>query len=169
MSSGIYAITGQLISFLETEAPEAKNIKARLRRSVGKEPGEDAELWGWLMSRLPEEFWGKGGKISYAEYAVYIALTAFSIGPTPSRDKDITFTRAMAIAGIDRLRLGKMETASNIKMLQAELKGLVMFIASKGCPFNYGALAEDLYSWQFDKIATARKWEREYARKENDK
>ena len=156
----------KLISFLQTDTPEARSIKAALRHAVAEMPGENPKLWGWLISRLPSELQGHGSNISYAEWAIFLAVSLFSIGP--KNNPKCKFAQTVATAGIDRRRLANAETANDMAEMQTSLRGLTKLIASKEGSFDYTILAEDLYEWQFDKTKIARKWEREYAQKETE-
>ena len=155
---------GGMMSYLQTDAPEAKRMKSALRHATGEEPGENPELWGWIVSHMSPELQGKDEQVSYAEYAVYMALSLSSIGP--GNNNDMTFAEAISASGSGRRRLVDAETAADMKDMQVALRGAVRLIASKGYSFNYFRLAEDIYSWQINKTKIARKWEREYARKE---
>lgn len=68
---------------------------ANLRRGVGRAPGELPELWGSFLADMPEEFFGRGGAPSEAEWAVYLALTLYALhqqgrrGPCAYRRKGL--------------------------------------------------------------------------------
>ena len=156
--------TCRLISYLKLETPESKEVKAHFRHSAAMQPGEDVMLWGWLLSNLDPEMQGDGGNISFAEYAVYTTLSMFAIGPDNNKENSIA--EAVALGEIKRSKLTDVETATDMKEMQTALRGLVKLITSKGVSFDYGRLASDLYYWQINKANIARKWEREYARKE---
>ena len=51
---------------------------AKLRRGVGRKPGELPELWGSFLRGMPESFQGRSAP-SAAEWAVYLALTLYAI------------------------------------------------------------------------------------------
>lgn len=51
---------------------------AKLRRGVGHAPGDLPELWGSFLRGMPESFQGRSGP-SYAEWAVYLALTLYAV------------------------------------------------------------------------------------------
>ena len=160
----VYGELYRLMALLKTESSEAKSMRAQFRHASSISPGEDPILWGWLVSNLNPELQGSGENVSYAEYAIYITLSMLTIGP--ENDGQNTLAEAAALSEIKRHKLSTVETAADIKEMQIELRGLIRLIASKGYAFNYGKLAEDIYSWQFNKTKIARKWEREYARKE---
>lgn len=153
-----------MMTYLQSESPEAKKLKSALRHAVAEEPGNNPELWGWIVSQMPPELQGKEEQISYAEYAVYISLSMFAIGP--GNNNEMTFAEAIAASESGRRRLVDSETASDMNDMQVALRGAVSLLASKAYSFSYCRLAEDIYSWQINKTKIARKWEREYARKE---
>ena len=51
---------------------------AKLRRGVGRKPGDLPELWGSFLLGMPESFQGRSGP-SHAEWAVYLALTLYAV------------------------------------------------------------------------------------------
>ena len=51
---------------------------AKLRRGVGRKPGDLPELWGSFLRGMPEDFQGRSGP-SHAEWAVYLALTLYAV------------------------------------------------------------------------------------------
>lgn len=152
------------MSYVSLENTDAKQVKGMLRHARGQSPGDNAELWGWLISNIPEECQGRDGKVSYAENAIYTTLVLFVTGP--GSDNSMTIAEAVATADISRRRLAAAETADTINICQMELVHLNRMLAQKGTGYNYYKLAEDLYQWQFDKTEITRKWEREFARKE---
>ncbi len=154
----------KIFNTIKTDMPEAKKYKAKLRHAVAEAPGEDPDLWGWLLTHLSPELQGKEGNISYAEHAIYLALAIATIGPSDNMMH--TFATAMAISGIKRQHLIAVETAVDMEGFRVSLRHIVKLLAAKGGSFNYGALAKDIYFWQINKTNVARKWEREYAQNE---
>ena len=129
-------------------------------------PGENPELWGWLINRVPEDLQGKGAEVSYGEYALYIALSMYVIGPR--ENKKLKLAGATAVAKLKRQKLAMIETATDINEFQTKLRRLVKLIGSDDIGFDYRELVKDIYLWQTNKVAIARKWERDYyAQKEN--
>ncbi len=159
----VYAETNKLITYLEIDSSEAKNIKAQFRHATAVEPGENPFLFGWMIEHLSPDMNGEGWNISFSEYAVYVALSMYAI--YPHNDKSHTIAQAAGLIEIKRQKLAEAETASDMKQMQTVLRGLVKLISSRGYAFDYGRLAEDLYFWQIDKTKIARKWEREYVMK----
>ena len=162
----VFGEVSRIMAYLSNESSESKNIRARFRHAVSVQPSEDPMLWGWLLSQMDDEMQGKDGNISCEEYAIYITLSMFAIGPR--NDGKHTIAEATANAEIKRQKLVAVETATGMEDLQASLRGLIKLLDSKGYGFSYGQLAEDLFWWQKNKTKVARKWEREYARKEKE-
>ena len=50
---------------------------AKLRRGVGRKPGDLPELWGSFLRGMPEDFQGRCGP-SRAEWAVYLAPVSYT-------------------------------------------------------------------------------------------
>ena len=153
------------VRFLSADTSGAKHLKSLLRHAVAEMPGENPELWGWLINQIPEELQGAGSKVSYEEYALYITLSMYAIGPL--ENKNLKLAEAVADAELKRQKLVAVETADSTDELQVKLRSLVKLINSAKTGFNYGELVKDIFLWQTNKIAIARKWEREYAQKEN--
>ena len=82
-------------------------------------------------------------------------------------NKNLKLAEAVADAELKRQKLVAVETADSTDELQVKLRSLVKLINSAKTGFNYGELVKDIFLWQTNKIAIARKWEREYAQKEN--
>lgn len=152
----------RLSGLLSTESSEAKDIRAEFRHAIGTQPGEIPVIWGWVVEHIDENLQGKSGDISFAEYALFITLALYVMWP--NEDRTYTFAAASALADVSRRRFVGAETAKDMEEMQVALRGIVKLIMSKKKGFNYGQLAQDLYSWQFDKVSIARKWEREYVK-----
>lgn len=150
-------------SLLNLKTAEAKRLNALIRHAAAQKPGENPEIWGWLISLLPDELQGKGTDVSYSEYAIYMALAMQAIGPSYVKGK--TIAEAAAASCLKRQKIAAVETADNAEEMQVELRGLVKLLASKGEGFDYSRLAQDLFLWQIDRIKLARKWEREFIKK----
>lgn len=152
------------ISYLSENTQNAKYIAPMLRHAISEVPGQNPELYGQFMCLIPADLQGKGINISYEEYALYISLAMYVIGPR--ENKELTIAEAASIAQIKRQKIVAIESASNIEEFQTELRSLVKLLGSKNVGFNYSQLAIDIYLQQINKINISRKWEREYAQKE---
>ncbi len=167
-----------------TEGQAESRLKAdlaNLRKGVGKIPGDDPLLWGTFLGNMPEGMYGKNGKPSYAEWAVYTALTLFALH---QQGKDIRgecmyqegsrFGKAMAglIGNFDEdgdrvtKRFNMVATSSDMEEMAYHLRGVVQLLRGKGIPLDYPDLAGDLYSFQFpDRQERVRlKWGQDFYR-----
>ncbi len=156
---------GRLISLTQTQAEgKQKAVFAKLRQGIGKTPGDDPLLWGSFLENMPEEMYGRNGEPSYAEWAVYTALTLFALhqqGKDPAREcmyqEGIQLGEAMAdlIGRIeedrDRItqRFNMVATSLDMREISYHLRGVVQLLRGKGIPLDYVDLAGDLYRFQF--------------------
>ena len=73
-------VFNQINSILEQKNNSGGRARlARLRRGIGKAPGELPELWGEFLNGLPEELFRKNEALKNAEWAIYISLTLFAL------------------------------------------------------------------------------------------
>ncbi|MBQ6856779.1 MAG: type I-E CRISPR-associated protein Cse2/CasB [Lachnospiraceae bacterium] len=138
---------------------------ALMRRAVGKLPGEDPSIWGILFDGFPENLMSMNGIPSYAENAVFTALTAYALHQQGSdihthnmNQETWSLGRAVrALAGNDgneeelarvRKRFNILATASNTRELNHYLYQVIRMLRAKNIPLDYPALARDLYLYQ---------------------
>ena len=164
-----------------TKDLESSNTKARLanlRRGVGKAPGELPELWGEFLQSMPEALLSKTDKPSYAEWAVYTALTLFALhqqGHGESMNEEGDENRVgravskLAHSEDDRERVRfKLSLAANsddIEELAYRLRALVKLMSGEDIKLDYADLARDLYLFQLseDNANKVRlKWGRDF-------
>lgn len=170
------------------EQSGSKAYLAQLRRGVGKCPGELPELWGMFLKNMPEELMGKNGKPSYAEWAVYTALTLFAFHqqghsePMNMEGEEHRLGRAVRKLVHNeedeeniRLKLSIAARADDMIELSYHLKTVVRLLGNSDIPLDYVELAQDLYWFQFDKYVDQirLKWGQDFYRsvktKENGK
>lgn len=170
------------------EQSSSKAQLARLRRGVGKSPGELPELWGMFLKDMPEEWMGRDGKPSYVEWAVYTALTLFALhqqGHSDSMNVEGEenrlgrAVRKLVHGGEDeaniRMRLSLAARSDDMTELSYHLKTVVRLLESNDIKLDYVDLAKDLYWFQFGKTAdqVRLKWGQDFYRvagtKENGK
>ena len=139
---------------------------AKLRRGVGRAPGDLPELWGSFLRGMPESFQGRSAP-SAAEWAVYLALTLYAMhqqgNDRPMNRPGNTLGRAVRqlaernSAGQDWTeasvlrRFNALATAEEITEISHHLRGMVQLLsAAKGgaIPLDYPQLAVDLYELQ---------------------
>ena len=148
------------------EQSSSKAQLALLRRGAGKSPGELPELWGVFLKNMPEELMGKDGRPSYAEWAVYTALTLFALHqqghsePMHGEGEDNRLGRAARkLAHGDeeeeniRKKLSTAARSDDMTELSYHLKTVVRLLANDDIRLDYVDLAMDLYSFQFAKNA----------------
>lgn len=152
---------------------------AQLRRGAGKRPGELPELWGIFLRNMPEELMGKEGRPSYAEWAIYTALTLFALHqqghsePMHAEGEENRLGRA-----VKKLAHGEEEEenvrkkfsitarSDDMEELSYHLKTLVRMLGSNDIKLDYEDLAKDLYRFQFENDAdqVRLKWGQDFYR-----
>lgn len=135
---------------------------ANLRRGVGRHPSNVPQLWGEVLHNMPEELYSQSGEPSYAEWAVYTALTLFALHQQGKNTKDEAMHReevslGRAVAGLvsnddDRERIWKrfvkVVTAGDMTELSYHLRGIVQLLKANGIALDYALLAKDLFLFQ---------------------
>lgn len=164
------------------EQGSSKAHLAQLRRGVGKLPGELPELWGAFLKDMPEELMGKGGEPSYAEQAVYTALTLFALhqqghsGPMYGDGEEDRLGRAARRLVHNeedeehiRMRLGVAAKSEDMAELSYHLKTIVRLLGNSDIKLDYVDLAKDLYWFQFEAYADRirLKWGQDFYRGAN--
>lgn len=157
-------------------------ILAKMRRGVGEQPGAIPELWDMLFTDLPESLEGRGSKPSRAEWAIFTALTLFSLHQQGKRNLESEFmfqeknTFGRAVAQLISRNSDDKEAIIkrfNVAVSTTDLTGFSWYLRSliKLCkrediPMDYAALAKDLYDYQNpDRIDGVRlKWGRDFYR-----
>lgn len=151
---------------------------ARLRRGIGRHPGQDADLLGITVaglyadpSRLPD-------KPTPAEEAVFAALTLFAMHQQSHRDasmhrKGYSFGRSTRLLGRHsnaqdavRARFTAVATASTWDETVHHARGLIQQLRAYGIALDYARFAVDLYRLRFpepaDQVRLA--WGRDFYR-----
>ena len=178
----IQKIVSGRINALEHMSDESrrKALLAELRRGVGKKPGELPQLWGALLQDLPEELMGKTQEPSAAEWAIYTALTLYAYHQQ-SRDavtesmnhpkQGIGHAAALLVKEPDDLasvqaRFNRFALAEDLPQAVTHLRSLVSLLRREGIGLDYGALAGELYSYQFQEaMSNVRlEWGRDFYR-----
>lgn len=160
----IKKLTQQKVERLLTEGPWSRAMLAKLRRGIGKQPGEIPELFEILFSDMPEELYGKGDEPSYAIWAIYASLTLFALH---QQGKD----RPMSVGGnslgaavgclvkqdMDRepavkRRFDAVLTANEFTEFAYHARSLTQLLKAGDITLDYPHFAVDLYWYQFDEI-----------------
>jgi CRISPR system Cascade subunit CasB len=181
-TSEIYRYVQQKIHYICSipgDGPR-KAILAKLRHGIGKKPGEDPELWGILLEGLPEKWLSNRGEPSPAEWAIYTSLTLFALhqqGNDPQcrsmQGQGVSLGRA--VRGLvkddedeERIlrRFRQVVGADSMPELTHYLRSMVQLLRQEDIPLDYGALANDLYQFQFPEAAARvrLRWGEDYYR-----
>lgn len=185
----IDAYVNKKLAFL-AEASEALSSAelAKLRRGVGRIPGENPGLYGFFLQDMPEEFWSLNGEVTEAEWACYLAVTLYSLHQqsnspklhnmhtSKKRESLGSALRKLAAAQGDtnagermQKKLQMVITSKDMSELSHHLKGIITLLRNEGIPLNYAELAQDIYDFQFEKSKVSLKWGQDYFRKDKEK
>lgn len=143
---------------------DGKATLARLRRGIGKTPGEIPELWGIFLNELPERLTSNNGIPTSAEWAVYISMTLFAMHQQGKSDKvhsaGISFGKA--VAGLmdensdgERVRIMRrfapIITAKDMPEFSHHMRCMIQLLRTKdNIRLDYAKLAEDIYDFQYE-------------------
>jgi CRISPR system Cascade subunit CasB len=157
--------------------PGAVAALARLRRAVGKEPGEIMDVLEYtftpaLLHGHPEDDPGP----SPAERAAHVAITLFALHQQSRGERMHHRGRGLGMA-LRRLHTGAsaipepivrrfrmLGTADSFGELSHHLRGVVQLLRAQGAPLDYGLLAHQLHTWQNDPSRVRMTWGRQFYR-----
>ncbi len=158
---------------LLTDGPWSRAMLAKLRRGIGKQPGELPELFEIMLGDMPEEMYGKGDEPSYSEWAIYTALTLFalhqqgkeypmSVGVNAGKSEIEGTSNSLGAAvgflvrqdrdrepAIKR-RFDAAATANDFNEFAHHARGLIQLFRAGDIKLDYPRFAEDLFWYQFD-------------------
>lgn len=155
---------------LLTESPWSRAMLAKLRRGIGKQPGELPEIFEILFGDMPEELYGKGDEPSYSEWAIYTALTLFALhqqgknnpmsvgGKIENKTTGHSLGAAVGLLvkkngerehAIKR-RFDAVATANEFTEFAHHARGMIQLLRAEDITLDYPRLAEDLFWYQFD-------------------
>jgi CRISPR system Cascade subunit CasB len=150
--------------YLADHGPSVATL-ARLRRAVGKPPGEVPDVWDLIGMELLYEF-GETREpaeeaTERAEEAVHAAVTLWALHQQShhqhrmhrrhGNDIGAAVRRLSTGTEIDepvRKRFVRAGTATTPAMLADRLRGLVVLFRRESIPLDYALLADQLYEWQ---------------------
>lgn len=159
---------------------ESRAALARLRRGVGKQPGDLPDLVAFVVDTQgppgPEPDDGP----SQAEVAAYTALTLYAVHQqsrtdvgmhVPGKPLGRALSALRAVGGEEDpaviRRFQAFATAADLRELSTHLRGLVTQLRAKDIGFDYQQLAEDLVGYQEGPESVARvrlRWGRDFFR-----
>ena len=167
-----------------SESGEGKATLARLRKGIGRVPGEIPEVLGILLVDMPEDFMSKTGKPTKEEWACYTALTLFAMHQQGNDVRKIpmnindNISMGIAMSNLvlaegdsnakERMavKLQMLSSAKDIKEFAYHLKSVIQLLKSKSIPLNYALLAGDIFEYQFPekKSALFLRWGQDFYR-----
>lgn len=175
----IYGFVKGKTAALTGGAPSSKAMLAKLRHSVGKKPESCPEVWDVLLDGLDERLLSSNGDLSFAEEAIFTALTLYAAhqqGKSEQMDRgNDSFGGAIrklvtSDGGNEssvKRRFDAIITAKDAIELSYHARGLVQLLKAKDVPLDYGKFAADLYGFHFsdakDKIRL--RWGEDFYRK----
>jgi CRISPR system Cascade subunit CasB len=182
----IERLTQQKVERLLTEGPWSRAMLAKLRRGIGKQPGDVPELFEILFSDMPEELYGQGDEPSYAIWAIYTALTLFALhqqgkdrpmssdGKTGETSTGNSLGAAVGYLVLQdkereiaiKRRFDAVVTANEFTELTHHARGLIQLLRAGDITIDYPRFAVDLYWYQFDEIKNRirLRWGKDYYR-----
>jgi CRISPR system Cascade subunit CasB len=75
----VQRIVSSKIRWLSVPSAQQRAALAKLRRGIGKEPGEMPEVWDITLAELPESLTRRDGVATRAEQAIHVSLTLFAL------------------------------------------------------------------------------------------
>lgn len=166
----IKKLTQEKIEHLLAESPWSRAMLAKLRRGIGKQPGELPELFEIILGDMPEELYSKGVEPSYSEWAIYTALTLFALhqqgkdhpvsagGKTENKSTGNSLGAAVGyLVKQDRerepaikRRFDTVATANEFIEFAHHARSIIQLLRAGDIVLDYPSFAEDLYWYQFD-------------------
>lgn len=195
-SNLIGKIVQEKIERLLAEDPWSRAMLAKLRRGVGKNPGELPELFEIVLSDVPEDLYGTGDQISKPVLAIYTALTLFALHQQgkdrPMSNSGTEMNRfsgnslGAAVGELVRLkddvnnegavkrRFDTVVTATEFTEFAYHARSLIQLLKTEDIQLDYPRLAMDFYWYQFDDVRNRirLRWGEDYyrlAKKVNNK
>ncbi|MDD5946251.1 MAG: type I-E CRISPR-associated protein Cse2/CasB [Oscillospiraceae bacterium] len=179
-------VSGQIDALLRNKDTSTGRAQlARLRRGVGKAPGELPELWGVFLNDIDENLLSQNGIPTHAEWAIYLALTLFALHQQGNGESVNQKDRSLGRATADLMdgqytdevrervmrRFAPVVTAADMPELSHHLRSLVQLLKAKGIGLDYAKLATDLYDFQFDssRQKVQLRWGQDFFHNNNDK
>lgn len=159
----VYCFTrNKLLSLTGRSQPEIRASLANLRRGVGRKPGELPQLYGEFLEGMPETMYSNGNEPSYAEWAVYMAVTLYALHQQSkdihennmNREKISLGEAASKLAADkdDRERIWRrfyvVAASEDMQEMSYHLRGMIQLLRDKDITLDYPRLAKDLFLYQ---------------------
>jgi CRISPR type I-E-associated protein CasB/Cse2 len=153
-------IAGLQTGYLANRSAEVAAL-ARLRRGLGKQPGELLDILEFTTAPELVGDW-RSDDPNHAEIATHHCLTLFAIHQQsqsqPMHRSGHRLGKALRkLIGRDELkpenpvvrRFATLGTADTLDEVIHHLRGLVQLLRANAIPLDYGLLAKDLLAWQY--------------------
>jgi len=153
---------------------------ARLRQSIGTEPGSDPAIWAQTVAGMPPQFQGDDLHATAEEHAVHAALGLYALHQQargePMHVTGVGMGRACSRLGratgnevaVSR-RFHALATASSLQEALHHARGLIGQLRAQSIPLDYALFAVDVARLQYpglaDRVRLA--WGRDYYFKPN--
>lgn len=172
-------VTGLQNRFLrERQDPAAVAALARLRRAVGKPPGEVLDVLEFTFD--PNLSTPDSAEATAAEWAAHVAITLYATHQQSQGERMHRPGRGLgtALRGLHQgdagsipdpitRRFRMLGTADSFPELTHHLRGIVQLLRAAGAPLDYGRLGDQLYAWQRYGPARVRMtWGRQFYRQQ---
>ena len=167
----IISIAGKILTLLDNnEKRDAyiESIKGQMRHSSGADITDNPELYGFILSKIPEEHRRNEKLIN----SIYTVLSFYA--KCGSQNKGMSLGAAVKAAEDSeggstgpRNKMTKVETARTFKNMSNNLRSLCIYLSNKGCTPDLSILIKDIYYWDFNqdkKRDTIIKWEQDYVK-----
>lgn len=158
------------IALLDKDTPWARGMCAKLRRGIGKAPGELPELWEATLADAPDAWKGNFG--AFKLNAVHMALTLYALHRQGSNksmsfdDEEPTEIGDSLGAATARLcsqddgnfeavkrRFDAVVTSASFTELAHHARGIIQMLKAEDIIMDYPLFAADLYKIQFAHLA----------------
>ena len=166
----IRELTRKKTEHLLKEGPWSRGMLAKLRRGIGKQPGELPELFEIILGDMPEKLYGKGDGPSYSIWAIYTALTLFALHQQgkdrpmsvsgKSENKNAGNSLGTAVGYLVKQnrerepaikrRFDAVVTTNEFTELAHHARGLIQLLRAEDIALDYPRFAEDMFWYQFD-------------------
>ncbi|ACV79389.1 type I-E CRISPR-associated protein Cse2/CasB [Nakamurella multipartita] len=171
-------IQADYLSDDRTRFAKSSALLARLRRAVGREPGDDPAVWAPIFGGWPASLPVYGDAPTPAERAAFTAVTLYAVHQQSKRRDGMhksgrslgwavgELSRRSGTGDNVRRRFDMIATAQSIDEIVYHARGLVTQLrgADPGIPLDYGLLASHLRKLQYPASATTvrLRWGRDY-------
>ena len=160
VADDVGSFVARKIAWLSRPGAAQRAALAKLRRSVGRELADSPEAWDVVLKDAPDFMISENGEATYAERAVFAALTLFALhqqGKTESVSKfEMAFGKAARrLVSPDesneqtiKCRLDTALTAKDFIEFTRHVRGLIQLMKAKGVYLDYSQFAKDLFWYQ---------------------